>query len=180
MGGVYSMWGAVVAGILLQFFPALFTNWGISPDWLTILFGVGVLQVLTTAPRGIVDQLPKDMARLGRLIGRLFQAAHRPRQAATVIEVSDLTVRFGGVTPLDKMSVKFDSGTCGLIGPNGAGKTTFFNVLSGFVKPVAGACPPSAKTCCRSRTSVVPGGACAGRSRPSRRSRSCRCSTTWR
>jgi branched-chain amino acid transport system ATP-binding protein len=55
-----------------------------------------------------------------------------------MIEVSDLTVRFGGVTPLDKMSVRFDSGTCGLIGPNGAGKTTFFNVLSGFVKPVAG------------------------------------------
>ena len=55
-----------------------------------------------------------------------------------MIEVSDLTVRFGGVTPLDKMTVKFDSGTCGLIGPNGAGKTTFFNVLSGFVKPVAG------------------------------------------
>jgi branched-chain amino acid transport system ATP-binding protein len=55
-----------------------------------------------------------------------------------VIEVSDLTVRFGGVTPLDKMSVKFESGTCGLIGPNGAGKTTFFNVLSGFVKPVSG------------------------------------------
>jgi branched-chain amino acid transport system ATP-binding protein len=55
-----------------------------------------------------------------------------------MIEVSDLTVRFGGVMPLDKMSVTFDRGTCGLIGPNGAGKTTFFNVLSGFVKPVAG------------------------------------------
>ncbi|HTT31798.1 MAG TPA: ATP-binding cassette domain-containing protein [Solirubrobacteraceae bacterium] len=55
-----------------------------------------------------------------------------------MIDVSDLTVRFGGVTPLDKMSVKFESGTCGLIGPNGAGKTTFFNVLSGFVKPVSG------------------------------------------
>jgi branched-chain amino acid transport system ATP-binding protein len=55
-----------------------------------------------------------------------------------VIEVSGLTVRFGGVTPLDGMTVRFDSGTCGLIGPNGAGKTTFFNVLSGFVRPVAG------------------------------------------
>ena len=52
-----------------------------------------------------------------------------------MIEVSDLTVRFGGVTPLDAMSVTFEKGTCGLIGPNGAGKTTFFNVLSGFVKP---------------------------------------------
>jgi branched-chain amino acid transport system ATP-binding protein len=55
-----------------------------------------------------------------------------------VIEVNGLTVRFGGVTPIDGMTVSFPGGTCGLIGPNGAGKTTFFNVLSGFVKPVAG------------------------------------------
>ncbi len=55
-----------------------------------------------------------------------------------MIEISDLTVRFGGVTPLDGMNVTFPEGTCGLIGPNGAGKTTFFNVLSGFVSPVAG------------------------------------------
>jgi branched-chain amino acid transport system ATP-binding protein len=47
-------------------------------------------------------------------------------------------VHFGGVTPLDDMSLTFESGTCGLIGPNGAGKTTFFNVLSGFVDPDAG------------------------------------------
>jgi branched-chain amino acid transport system ATP-binding protein len=55
-----------------------------------------------------------------------------------VIEVTDLTVRFGGVTSLDGMSLTFEQGTCGLIGPNGAGKTTFFNVLSGFVRPAAG------------------------------------------
>jgi branched-chain amino acid transport system ATP-binding protein len=55
-----------------------------------------------------------------------------------VIEVDNLTVRFGGVTPLDNVSLKFEKGTCGLIGPNGAGKTTFFNVLSGFVRPSSG------------------------------------------
>jgi branched-chain amino acid transport system ATP-binding protein len=55
-----------------------------------------------------------------------------------VIEVTSLTVRFAGVTPIDDMSVVFPGGTCGLIGPNGAGKTTFFNVLSGFVKPATG------------------------------------------
>ena len=55
-----------------------------------------------------------------------------------MIEVSELTVRFGGVTPLDGMNITFEQGTCGLIGPNGAGKTTFFNVLSGFVRPTAG------------------------------------------
>ncbi|HKA84933.1 MAG TPA: ATP-binding cassette domain-containing protein [Acidimicrobiales bacterium] len=55
-----------------------------------------------------------------------------------MIQVEDLTVRFGGVVPIDAMTLAFDAGTCGLIGPNGAGKTTFFNVLSGFVRPLAG------------------------------------------
>ncbi len=55
-----------------------------------------------------------------------------------MIEVKGLTVRFGGVTPIDGVDLTFAAGTCGLIGPNGAGKTTFFNVLSGFVRPVAG------------------------------------------
>jgi branched-chain amino acid transport system ATP-binding protein len=55
-----------------------------------------------------------------------------------MIEVENLEVRFGGVKPIDGMSLTFPGGTCGLIGPNGAGKTTFFNVLSGFVKPSGG------------------------------------------
>jgi branched-chain amino acid transport system ATP-binding protein len=55
-----------------------------------------------------------------------------------MIEVANLEVRFGGVKPIDGMTVTFPEGTCGLIGPNGAGKTTFFNVLSGFVKPASG------------------------------------------
>ncbi len=68
MGGAYSMWGAIVAAFLLKFLQALLNDWGVSPDWLTILFGLGVLQVLTTAPRGLVEQVPKDLARLGRLV----------------------------------------------------------------------------------------------------------------
>ena len=55
-----------------------------------------------------------------------------------MIEVDGLTVRFGGVTPIDDVSLRFPRGACGLIGPNGAGKTTLFNVLSGFVKPRSG------------------------------------------
>jgi len=55
-----------------------------------------------------------------------------------MISIDSLTVRFGGVVPIDKMTVQMDVGVNGLIGPNGAGKTTFFNVLSGFVKPVSG------------------------------------------
>lgn len=54
------------------------------------------------------------------------------------LTLSGITVRYGGVTPLDDVSMTFDSGVCGVIGPNGAGKTTTFNVLSGFALPVAG------------------------------------------
>jgi branched-chain amino acid transport system permease protein len=75
MGGAYSMWGAIVAGLLLKFLQALLNNWGVSPDWLTILFGIGVLQVLTTAPAGLVDQVPRDLARLGRLLRGVFRRA---------------------------------------------------------------------------------------------------------
>src|SRR5450755_4759963 len=78
MGGAYSMWGAIVAGLLLQLLPAVLNNAGVSPDWLVILFGVGVLQVLTTAPTGIVDQLPRDIARLVRFLTR---SARRPAAA---------------------------------------------------------------------------------------------------
>ena len=82
VAGAYSLWGAVVAGLLLQLLPALFQNWGVSSDWITILFGVGVLQVLTTAPRGLADQVPKDLRRLGRLLfGRGERS--RPTRART-------------------------------------------------------------------------------------------------
>jgi len=55
-----------------------------------------------------------------------------------MIEINDLSVRFGGVKPINQLSVAFAAGTCGLIGPNGAGKTTLLNVLSGFVIPATG------------------------------------------
>jgi branched-chain amino acid transport system permease protein len=77
MGGVYSLGGAVVAALLLRLLPALLDNWGVSTELLTILFGVGVLQVLLTAPGGLVDQVPKDLANLGRGLRKLAS----PRRA---------------------------------------------------------------------------------------------------
>jgi hypothetical protein len=46
---------------------------------LTILFGIGVLQVLMTAPGGLADQVPKDLANLGRRIGRVFSRRETAR-----------------------------------------------------------------------------------------------------
>jgi branched-chain amino acid transport system ATP-binding protein len=57
----------------------------------------------------------------------------------TLLDVRDLSVRFGGIVALDQLSFTVDEGQiCGLIGPNGAGKTTLFNVVSRIYDPSAG------------------------------------------
>jgi branched-chain amino acid transport system permease protein len=86
MGGAFSLWGAVIAAFLQAFLPALlYQLWSVPNDWLVILFGVGVMQVLATAPGGIADQFPRDMMRLYRLISRLRRnpAAVAPGAAST-------------------------------------------------------------------------------------------------
>jgi branched-chain amino acid transport system ATP-binding protein len=56
-----------------------------------------------------------------------------------VLEVKNLTLNFGGLCALDKVSLEIKQGEiAALIGPNGAGKTTMFNCLTGVYQPAAG------------------------------------------
>ena len=57
----------------------------------------------------------------------------------SVLEVSDVSVRFGGLAALSAVSLTVAPGeVVGVIGPNGAGKTTLLNVLCGFIRPDEG------------------------------------------
>jgi branched-chain amino acid transport system permease protein len=59
--------------------------------------------------------------------------------AAPMLEVRDVTIRFGGVVANDAISYEVRPGEiCGLIGPNGAGKTTNFNCVNGLLVPNSG------------------------------------------
>jgi branched-chain amino acid transport system ATP-binding protein len=59
--------------------------------------------------------------------------------AAPLLETRDLTIKFGGITAADKVSVRIDAGrNLAIIGPNGAGKTTFLNICTGWIKPSSG------------------------------------------
>jgi branched-chain amino acid transport system ATP-binding protein len=57
----------------------------------------------------------------------------------SVLEVRNVSVRFGGLTALDAVSLAVPPRhVMGVIGPNGAGKTTLLNVLCGFIRPDEG------------------------------------------
>ncbi|TFF89855.1 MAG: ATP-binding cassette domain-containing protein, partial [Promethearchaeota archaeon] len=56
-----------------------------------------------------------------------------------ILQVKNLTKRFGGLTAVNDVSFDIERGALvGLIGPNGAGKTTLFSLISGFLKPNRG------------------------------------------
>jgi branched-chain amino acid transport system ATP-binding protein len=56
-----------------------------------------------------------------------------------LLEVDNVSKRFGGLQALNRVSFAVEKGEIlGIIGPNGAGKTTLFGVISGFIKPSSG------------------------------------------
>jgi branched-chain amino acid transport system ATP-binding protein len=63
-----------------------------------------------------------------------------PGFSGPLLEVSDLSLSFGGITALQRVSLALSAGeTLAVIGPNGSGKTSLFNCVSGIYRPSAGA-----------------------------------------
>jgi branched-chain amino acid transport system permease protein len=79
LGGVYNLWGALVAAFFLRVLPEILDDkLGLPPEVLTILFGLGVMQVLLLQPKGVVE----DLRQLGLLIGRKIGLVGRTPKAA--------------------------------------------------------------------------------------------------
>lgn len=67
------------------------------------------------------------------------QGARRNGSGTPILQIRDLTVRFGGVQAVNRVSMELAPGELvGLIGPNGAGKTTVFNMITNSIKPTSG------------------------------------------
>lgn len=68
-----------------------------------------------------------------------MQTHNTTHDSTAVLEIRDMTQRFGGLTAVSDFNVSLGpNAMAGLIGPNGAGKTTVFNLVSGFYQPTEG------------------------------------------
>ena len=66
-------------------------------------------------------------------------ASSRPDEKRAELEVKNLTLRFGGITALNRIDLSVSSGELvAIIGPNGAGKTSLLNCITGYYKPQEG------------------------------------------
>ena len=146
-GGVGSIPGVILGSGLVvtleewlkDLLPALF---GRSGNYEIIAYGLILVLILILAPKGlwpfIERYLPKGKAKTPEgsgLPARLV--AGEPTEV--MLEVSDLTKRFGGLVAVNKISFQLRRGEIlGLIGPNGAGKSTCFNLITSVYAPSEG------------------------------------------
>jgi len=63
----------------------------------------------------------------------------RAQKGEPILDVEDVSIRFGGLMALAGITFKMEPGSItAIIGPNGAGKTTLFNCITGFYRPTSG------------------------------------------
>lgn len=122
-------------------------------SYLPLIGGLGLVLVLVQQPDGLAKPNIEFVHALARRVRRRSAsrkpaptsvqpvAAQPPRRRPAVgsLELSGVTMRFGGVTALNGVSLSVAPGeVVGLIGPNGAGKTTLIDAVTGFVRPQEG------------------------------------------
>lgn len=139
----YAALGAAGLTLIPSYFPGSSTN-----NVLTLIFGAAaVFYALTPeSKRGLPQALaaridsrlrPGTKALAKQVVAA--RAALNQSDSPIRLDVTDLTVRFGGVVAVDQVTIAVTSGQIvGLIGPNGAGKTTTFDAISGLNRPSAG------------------------------------------
>jgi ABC-type branched-subunit amino acid transport system ATPase component len=158
LGGITSVGGALVAGLsapLGLMFVVMDRNVDLGQSY-ALLAGVGLVTTAIFNPQGVAGKtaegfaesrqrklaksgkVPKEQETRHDVVQQLsvdYSPQPRPNFDAvdTVLEISGLTVKYGGLVALNDANLSVRQGEIvGLIGPNGGGKTTFIDAVTGF------------------------------------------------
>jgi len=167
-GGIGSVWGVVIGALLLQILQSWFlqdlSQWLhalgrlVDVAWLQqvelassieLIFGLILVLMMLYRRQGLIPaarQTPalsadEQMVQPARLQSGLIDPAPThddvPR---TLLDITDLTVRFGGLVALESIELSVPAhSVVAVIGPNGSGKSTLFNAITGLVPSNQGA-----------------------------------------
>ena len=141
IGGAGRTYGPVIGAAIVVGLPELLAGFA---EYRVLLFGALLLAVLLFAPGGIAGALAKRFKRdrepqvpAAPVSAQLLAAAGA---GGDELEISDLSIAFGGLRAVSDVSARFPNGRItSIIGPNGAGKTTVLNMICGFYRPATGA-----------------------------------------
>ncbi len=167
-GGIGSVWGVVIGALLLQILQSWFledlSQWLhalgrlVNVDWLQhvelassieLIFGLILVFMMLYRRQGLIPAsrrvpvltLAEQAAHVGSggfdnlpALGAVDRTAPGP-----LLEVSGLTVQFGGLVALRSIELSVPAqSVVAVIGPNGSGKSTLFNAVTGLLRPDSG------------------------------------------
>ncbi len=155
IGGIASVWGAIVGAGVLTLLKALLQDTlpqllGSVGSFETVAFGAIIIVVLQRSSRGLWPVLLRLFRQDGKPSGATAPATEpagyadmpvraKPARGERILEVRQARKQFGGLVAVNDMVFDLHAGEIvGLIGPNGAGKSTMFNLITGVLPVSAG------------------------------------------